>query len=71
MGLSLFSGDFNEIGVVPLLVALLLIESDDPFEIVDTLEIFDVVGPTYLMLDVLELCANRGDNGEFVLFILE
>lgn len=67
IGLSFLSGDFTEMGV-PLLVALLQIDSFDPFEIVDTLEIFEVVGPTYLMLDVLELCANRG---EFVLFKLE
>lgn len=60
MGLSLRNGDISTIGVVPLL----LIDSDDPLEMVVAVE---RLGPTYL---TLELWAKRGDNGEFVLLVL-
>lgn len=53
----------DAIGAEPLLT-LLLIDSDDPF---DAVEPFCMLGPTYL---TLELCAKRGDNGEFVLVVL-
>lgn len=75
MGLSFRSGDFNEtVGDdVPfvILVAMLLIDSHDPFDAVDAFDMFDDIGPTYLTLDVLELCAKCGDIGDAVLFILE
>lgn len=68
IGLSLRSGDFNDdIEAVPLLT-LLLIDSDDPFDAaLDEPFAICVVGPTYL---TLVLCANRGDNVEFVLVVM-
>lgn len=51
-----------------MVLAMLLIDSHDPFDAVDML---DDIGPTYLTLDVLELWAKRGDMGDAVLFILE
>lgn len=79
IGLSFRCGDFNEtvgddVAVdVPfvIVVAMLLIDSHEPFDAVDAVDMLDDIGPTYLTLDVLELCANRGDMGEAVLFMLE
>lgn len=64
IGLSLRSGDLSDVTDAVPLLTLLLIDSVEPF---DALEPFCVVGPTYL---ALELCANRGDNGEIVLIVL-